>query len=151
MSRIRWGWTLPPLLAAIFACYTLHYLAVLGFLPTLLAEEHGVVLTLKVDQRRNADPADRRLWFVTDDDSVERIIRFNEGAIQSLPGPNEIQEQFVAVQAEEVADVSFASLGLGGRRVAVELNREIVAREEYPATRLSAGDVVEVVQFVGGG
>jgi MFS family permease len=32
----------PPLLAAIFACYTLHYLAVLGFLPTLLAEEHGV-------------------------------------------------------------------------------------------------------------
>ena len=32
----------PPLLSAIFACYTLHYLAVLGFLPTLLAEEHGV-------------------------------------------------------------------------------------------------------------
>jgi len=32
----------PALLAAIFACYTLHFLAVLGFLPTLLAEEHGV-------------------------------------------------------------------------------------------------------------
>ncbi|MBU6282756.1 sulfur carrier protein ThiS [bacterium] len=49
-----------------------------------------------------------------------------------------------------VADL-VASLGLGGRRVAVELNREILAREDYPATRLSAGDVVEVVQFVGGG
>lgn len=49
-----------------------------------------------------------------------------------------------------VADL-VASLGLGGRRVAVELNREILAREEHAATRLSAGDVVEVVQFVGGG
>jgi len=43
------------------------------------------------------------------------------------------------------------NLGLGGRRVAVELNRDIVPRESYPTTRLSAGDVVEVVQFVGGG
>ncbi len=42
-------------------------------------------------------------------------------------------------------------LGLGGRRVAVELNRDIVPRENYPTTSLSAGDVVEVVQFVGGG
>lgn len=49
-----------------------------------------------------------------------------------------------------VADL-VASLGLGGRRVAVELNREILPREDYPGTRLSAGDVVEVVQFVGGG
>ena len=42
-------------------------------------------------------------------------------------------------------------LGLGGRRVAVELNRDIVPRTAYSTTRLSAGDVVEVVQFVGGG
>ncbi len=43
------------------------------------------------------------------------------------------------------------NLGLGGRRVAVEINRDIVPRERYPGTTLSAGDVVEVVQFVGGG
>jgi thiamine biosynthesis protein ThiS len=44
-----------------------------------------------------------------------------------------------------------AVLGLGERRVAVEVNRDIVPRESYAATRLCAGDVVEVVQFVGGG
>lgn len=42
-------------------------------------------------------------------------------------------------------------LGLAGRKVAVELNRDIVPRTSYPKTSLSAGDVVEVVQFVGGG
>ena len=42
-------------------------------------------------------------------------------------------------------------LGLGERRVAVERNRDIVPRELYATTRLTAGDVVEVVQFVGGG
>ncbi|MDG2306543.1 MAG: sulfur carrier protein ThiS [Candidatus Binatia bacterium] len=42
-------------------------------------------------------------------------------------------------------------LGLGSRRVAVELNRDIVPRPSYSTTKLTAGDVVEVVQFVGGG
>ena len=42
-------------------------------------------------------------------------------------------------------------LGLAGRKVAVELNRDILAREDYATRRLAAGDVVEVVQFVGGG
>ncbi|HEY8514492.1 MAG TPA: sulfur carrier protein ThiS [Candidatus Binatia bacterium] len=43
------------------------------------------------------------------------------------------------------------SLGLATRRVAVERNRDIVPRESYAETRLEPGDVVEVVQFVGGG
>lgn len=42
-------------------------------------------------------------------------------------------------------------LGLGERRVAVERNRDIVPRDQYASTRLAPGDVVEVVQFVGGG
>ena len=42
-------------------------------------------------------------------------------------------------------------LGLAGRKVAVELNRDIVARDDYTTRRLNAGDVIEVVQFVGGG
>jgi thiamine biosynthesis protein ThiS len=36
-------------------------------------------------------------------------------------------------------------------RVAVERNREIVPKAEYAATRLAPGDVLEVVEFVGGG
>jgi len=38
-----------------------------------------------------------------------------------------------------------------GRLVIVELNGEIVSREDYKNTPLIEGDRVEVVQFVGGG
>ncbi len=43
------------------------------------------------------------------------------------------------------------NLGLKADRVAVELNREIVARGAWDATSLKDGDRVEIVQFVGGG
>ena len=36
-------------------------------------------------------------------------------------------------------------------RVAVERNREIVPKASYPETPLVAGDVLEVVELVGGG
>ena len=36
-------------------------------------------------------------------------------------------------------------------RVAVERNRAIVSRSEWESTELHAGDVLEVVHFVGGG
>jgi sulfur carrier protein len=36
-------------------------------------------------------------------------------------------------------------------RVAVERNREIVPKGEYASTPLAPGDVLEVVEFVGGG
>ena len=49
-----------------------------------------------------------------------------------------------------VADL-VAGLGLGPRRVAVELNRTVVPRAEYGATPLADGDAVEVIHFVGGG
>jgi len=42
-------------------------------------------------------------------------------------------------------------LGLDARVVAVELNREIVSRAKLGELTLGPGDVVEVVQFVGGG
>jgi thiamine biosynthesis protein ThiS len=44
-----------------------------------------------------------------------------------------------------------AELGLGARRIAVEVNRDIIAREEYATCRLQAGDEIEIVHFVGGG
>ncbi len=42
-------------------------------------------------------------------------------------------------------------LGLKSDRVAIELNREIVARDQWPQTRLNDGDRLEIVHFVGGG
>ena len=44
-----------------------------------------------------------------------------------------------------------ASMGLAERRVAVEVNREIVPRSRYQEHRLASGDQVEVVQAIGGG
>lgn len=44
-----------------------------------------------------------------------------------------------------------AELGLGGRRVAVEVNRRIVPRTRHAEASLSEGDQVEIVEFVGGG
>lgn len=42
-------------------------------------------------------------------------------------------------------------LSLDEDAVAVERNRDIVARGKWPATYLQTGDAIEVVQFVGGG
>ncbi len=42
-------------------------------------------------------------------------------------------------------------LGMKQDRVAVELNRSIVPRDQWAATSLSEGDRLEIVHFVGGG
>ena len=42
-------------------------------------------------------------------------------------------------------------LELPRERVAVELNRAVLRRAEWPAATLAPGDVLEVVHFVGGG
>jgi sulfur carrier protein len=42
-------------------------------------------------------------------------------------------------------------LGMKADRVAVELNGEIVPRDRWAETRLTEGDRLEVVHFVGGG
>lgn len=44
-----------------------------------------------------------------------------------------------------------ALLDLRERRVAVELNQEIVPRSQHERTELRAGDCVEVVHAIGGG
>lgn len=43
------------------------------------------------------------------------------------------------------------SLGIDPRRVAVELNRDILPKGEYGSTLLKEGDCLEIVHFVGGG
>lgn len=49
-----------------------------------------------------------------------------------------------------IADL-LAELALGGRRVAIELNRDIVPKSEYASRSICDGDRIEIVQFVGGG
>ncbi len=42
-------------------------------------------------------------------------------------------------------------LGLDARKVAVELNLEIVPRSAYRVTVVNDGDRIEIVHFIGGG
>ena len=49
------------------------------------------------------------------------------------------------------AEALLEALGLGRRRVAVEVNRRIVPRATYAEYALEDGDEVEIVHFVGGG
>jgi sulfur carrier protein len=43
------------------------------------------------------------------------------------------------------------TLGLVGRRLAMEVNREIVPRSRFEQHRLQPGDQVEIVHAIGGG
>ena len=58
-------------------------------------------------------------------------------------------------EREVEAPLSLAQLletaGYGARRVAVEVNREIVPRSRYPLHELAAGDRIEIVHAIGGG
>ena len=67
----------------------------------------------------------------------------------------EIQIQVNGRERDVPAGTSVArllkDLGLDGRTLVVELNREIIRRPEIEAVRLEAGDRVELVHFVGGG
>jgi sulfur carrier protein len=59
-------------------------------------------------------------------------------------------ESFELPDGETVAAL-LTRLDLAGRRIAVELNLDIVPRSQHQATTLSEGDQVEVVHAIGGG
>ena len=54
------------------------------------------------------------------------------------------------VDAATVAEL-VATLGLAGKRIAVERNGEIVPRSSHAAHELKDGDTVEIIHAVGGG
>jgi sulfur carrier protein len=66
-----------------------------------------------------------------------------------------IMEIFVNGETHDVGPISVAALleavGIDARRVAVELNLEILPKTDYGSTLLQEGDRLEVVHFVGGG
>ena len=53
-------------------------------------------------------------------------------------------------QAANIAEL-LAQLELDARKIAIELNREIVPRSAYGATPVKDGDAIEIVHFIGGG
>lgn len=58
--------------------------------------------------------------------------------------PREVPAGYTAAQLVE-------SLGLTGRRIAMEVNLDIVPRSRYAEHAFSDGDRVEVVNAIGGG
>jgi sulfur carrier protein len=59
-------------------------------------------------------------------------------------------EAFELGDGQTVADL-LVRLDLAGRRVAVELNQDIVPRSQHASTVLGEGDCLEVVHAIGGG
>lgn len=57
----------------------------------------------------------------------------------------------VAVADDSTVGALLAARGLAERRVAVEVNGDIVPRSRHDAHRLGAGDHVEIVHALGGG
>ncbi len=49
------------------------------------------------------------------------------------------------------ADALLQDLGLAGKRLALEINQEIVPRSSFATRLLRAGDRIEIVQAIGGG
>lgn len=59
-------------------------------------------------------------------------------------------ERYELPEGQSVADL-LQRLELTGRRLAVELNRDIVPRSQHATTILSEGDQIEIVHAIGGG
>jgi sulfur carrier protein len=51
----------------------------------------------------------------------------------------------------ETVEALVSALGLDGRKVAVEQNLQIVPKSAYGTARLTDGDRIEIVHFIGGG
>ena len=63
----------------------------------------------------------------------------------------EVNGEARAIEDDATVVALLDALGLGTTLVAVERNGEIVPRAAHASTRLSDGDRLEVVHFVGGG
>ncbi|MCX4198492.1 sulfur carrier protein ThiS [Methylobacterium organophilum] len=85
---------------------------------------------------------------------VHRVVRARmPSPLRNAANSMQIQlngEPYELPAGETVADL-LARLELTGRRLAVELNRDIVPRSAHASTALSEGDQVEVVHAIGGG
>jgi len=72
---------------------------------------------------------------MTDSETIRVTVN---GQVHEVPGPITVEELLQRFDVQS-------------RHTAVERNREIVPRERFAATRVCAGDVLEIVTLVGGG
>ncbi len=77
------------------------------------------------------------------------------GEASKLPADNAIfitlNGEAHRLEGEPRLSALIASLKMRPTRIAVELNREVVPKAEYDSVILKAGDVLEIINFVGGG
>jgi len=59
----------------------------------------------------------------------------------------EIKENIRALTLKELLE----ELGITPGRVAVEVNMSVIKKADYESSRIYDGDVIEIVNFVGGG
>jgi thiamine biosynthesis protein ThiS len=76
--------------------------------------------------------------------TVEDRVKFN---VMNITVNGESRTIDPETSLEDLVD----TLGLGEKRIAVEVNREIVPRSEYNNCKLSESDTVEIVNAIGGG
>ncbi len=62
-----------------------------------------------------------------------------------------INSQTRTVDAGTNLSALIDEMGLDDKRIAIEYNRDILAREQFSTITLQAGDTIEIVNFVGGG
>jgi sulfur carrier protein len=90
---------------------------------------------------------------------IGHCIRATTSAVDTLhapPGVTDSIEITVNGAARRVAPGTtvaglITELGLGGKRIAVERNRDVVPRARHSEVVLQSGDHIELVTFVGGG
>lgn len=63
----------------------------------------------------------------------------------------ELNGEVRTLEREATVSELVAALELTGRRIAVEVNEEIVPRSQHASLRLADGDRVEIVHAIGGG
>jgi sulfur carrier protein len=99
--------------------------------PCTSGEEHGA----STDARGQTHPNEPKLW----------PCRYNSSMQITLNGhPRDCGDHLTVTQLLHES-------GYAGRRVAVEVNLEIVPRSQHDGYVLREGDKVEIVQAIGGG
>lgn len=63
----------------------------------------------------------------------------------TVNGKAEVLEESLTI------DIFLEHFGFDAKKIALEINREIVTKSMYGSISIDEGDVVEVVTFVGGG
>ena len=79
------------------------------------------------------------------------LIKCCSGAVIPTSGKIKVNGKEIELEKATSVEVYLESAGYQMKRIAVELNGEILPKNEYADRMLEDGDCMEVVTFVGGG